>query len=250
MCVFPCCRLCFVLLEHHVLSPYCVSECKLNVIIPFCFISQISPFFFLPFGYFSQLFTHLASCLCLLSPPVWPLLPLPPPPHSCPLPSYLFLPRLLSPCPVSSDLYKSLQSGSQVALPPHLQLAFSGKIWPSLHLKACSTSPAFPRFQVSCVLSRVVLFYLFIFYSPPRPLLVCWWQHAFFIFFLFYFSCVVILISYKAFTDASSSLSRCQSKPRRRRQEEDAMMIPETSGGGGGVGWRTDRPGYDFISFF
>lgn len=30
---------------------------------------------------------------------------------------------------LSSDLYKSLQSGSQVALPPHLQLAFSGKIW-------------------------------------------------------------------------------------------------------------------------
>ena len=38
------------------------------------------------------------------------------------------VPPFLYPCPVSSDLYKSLQSGSQVALPPHLQLAFSGKI--------------------------------------------------------------------------------------------------------------------------
>lgn len=32
---------------------------------------------------------------------------------------------------LSSDLYKSLQSGSQAALPPHLQLAFSGNLHPS-----------------------------------------------------------------------------------------------------------------------
>lgn len=75
-----------------------------------------------------------------------------PPPIGCdhpPFTSYhvaLSLPCVPNPslflCPVSSDLYKSLQAGSQVALPPHLQLAFSGKIWtlppPS---KACSINP-------------------------------------------------------------------------------------------------------------
>lgn len=45
-------------------------------------------------------------------------------------PVCLLLPPMSS-C-LSSDLLKSLQSGSQVALPPHLQLAFSGKICPSL----------------------------------------------------------------------------------------------------------------------
>lgn len=62
----------------------------------------------------------------------------------------------LFPCPVSSDLYKSLQSGSQVALPPHLQLAFSGKIWPTL--KACSiySLPCLPFLLFKCLVFFVL----------------------------------------------------------------------------------------------
>lgn len=66
-----------------------------------------------------------------------------------------------SPCPVSSDLYKSLQSGSQVALPPHLQLAFSGK--------TCPPPPSSPA--LSFLASAVVCMGL-------SGSLICWWQHV------------------------------------------------------------------------
>ncbi len=70
-----------------------------------------------------------------------------PPPHSAssfpysPLLLLLLLLLLLpsslsSSLHLSSDLYKSLQSGSQAALPPHLQLAFSG----NLHSSSTSSS--------------------------------------------------------------------------------------------------------------
>lgn len=98
-----------------------------------------------------------------------------PPPHSVlSVPSF----SSLFPCPVSSDLYKSLQSGSQVALPPHLQLAFSGKICPSLHPQsllhwlpplAFSLSKCLARFCCGFVLNYPVLF---------CSLLICWWLHA------------------------------------------------------------------------
>lgn len=45
---------------------------------------------------------------------------------------------------LSSDLYKSLQSGSHAALPPHLQLAFSGKF----HTSSARTSLLLPYFPL------------------------------------------------------------------------------------------------------
>uniref|UniRef100_A0A8C7SNH7 Ubinuclein 2a n=1 Tax=Oncorhynchus mykiss TaxID=8022 RepID=A0A8C7SNH7_ONCMY len=56
---------------------------------------------------------------------------------------------------LSQNLYKSLQSGSQAALPPHLQLAFSGK----LHTSSSSTSPPPPLPPSSSSLPPFVLLF-------------------------------------------------------------------------------------------
>src|SRR4029434_2147925 len=93
--------------------------------------------FFLPL-------TLLPSSLFLLSPSIHPSIP----PSISPL-LLLFVGSLIA---LSSDLFKSLQSGSQAALPPHLQLAFSGKLCSS-----SSSSSSSSLFCSSC--------------APPAPCL-------------------------------------------------------------------------------
>uniref|UniRef100_A0A3Q2SXM2 Ubinuclein 2a n=1 Tax=Fundulus heteroclitus TaxID=8078 RepID=A0A3Q2SXM2_FUNHE len=51
--------------------------------------------------------------------------------------------------PLAQNLYKSLQSGSQAALPPHLQLAFSGNLHASSLLSSCFWSPYVLQFNIS-----------------------------------------------------------------------------------------------------
>ena len=59
---------------------------------------------------------------------------------------------------LSSDLYKSLQSGSQAALPPHLQLAFSG----NLHSSSSSSSSICTCQSTRCpLLSRCVVCFVY-----------------------------------------------------------------------------------------
>lgn len=60
---------------------------------------------------------------------------------------------------LSSDLYKSLQSGSQAALPPHLQLAFSGNLHPST---SSSSFLSICLCQADLLLSAQLLCYLLV----------------------------------------------------------------------------------------
>lgn len=151
VCSLCCCclmflyKLCSVLrvIASFVLSPYCLSDFSCLTLFHFvCFISPLISsslcLFCIPTKIIPIFCWFLSSLVLLLPSPLlgchYPsftlhhLAPSPPlPPHPvviCP-----FLSFAVS-CPVSSDLYKSIQSGSKVALPPHLQLAFSGKMWP------------------------------------------------------------------------------------------------------------------------
>lgn len=89
---------------------------------------------------------------------------------------------------LSSDLYKSLQSGSQAALPPHLQLAFSGNLHssphvvlpvslsPSLHLSV-SSRPVIPcSAAVLFVLKLSACFSVFCVWHASVD--VAQWMHA------------------------------------------------------------------------
>lgn len=59
---------------------------------------------------------------------------------------------------LSSDLFKSLQSGSQAALPPHLQLAFSGKLCSSSSSSSLALLPPLSLpLSVCCLVGPVAL---------------------------------------------------------------------------------------------
>lgn len=111
-------------------------------------------------------------------------------------------------CPVSSDLYKSLQSGSQVSLPTHLQLPFTGKI--SSQTQSLIDYPM-PQVWYLSMLFSLSGYILFVFMLQHHN-----FTHH-------------VQVSASDFINLALLVSRYPPESRRRYQKEDSMIQLEVN---------------------